>query len=179
MKPSLAWNETLQITRKHSTPINTSLCLIHVREDQNFLYFIGKWHILHTDLMQHIGKKSISVVYRKTLQWALKNLKGRWLWLAICIISFTDHNLLMQKNSVLRHYTCPREPTWALKDQVCIPASMKTLNCELFVRVRSTETLTMKITSGLPSQVLPTMPKVTSIAKAHAAHQSNLCQMST
>lgn len=85
----------------------------------------------------------------------------------------------MQKYSVLRHYTCPRESTWSLKDQVCILVSMKTLNCGLFVRVRFTKTLTMKITSGLPSQVLPTMPKATSIANTHAAHQSNLHQMST
>lgn len=67
----------------------------------------------------------------------------------------------------------------ALKDQVCIPVSMKTLNSVLFVRVRFTKTLTMKITSGLSSQVLPTMPKATSMANAHSAHQSNLYQMST
>lgn len=63
--------------------------------------------------------------------------------------------------SVLRHYICPRESTWALKDQVCISVPMKTLNPGLFVRVRFIKTLTMKITSGLPSKVLPTVPKAT------------------
>lgn len=43
-------------------------------------------------------------------------------------------------------------------------------------RVRFTKTLTMKIASGLPSQVLPAMLKATSIVNAHAAHQSNLYQ---
>lgn len=121
------WPEVKLCKQAENIPLllNTSSCSIHVREDQNFLYLTcRKSTLLHTDLVQHIWNKFISAVYRKTLQQALKNLKGRWLWLAICIISFTDHNPLMQKNSVLGHRSCLRESLcghWRIKCAFLFP----------------------------------------------------------